>query len=50
LIENYKSKKLSTHEIILKSSLVEIIIAMGISFKIVKKYFVKKQQSTSEFL
>jgi len=71
LVENYKSKKLSTGEIILKSSLVGVIIAvptiiaflavwnmsndllyggiaglivnfvaMGLSFKIVKKFFV----------
>jgi uncharacterized membrane protein len=79
LVENYKSKKLSTGEIILKSSVVGVIvavptiiaflavwnvsgdllygaitglivnfIAMAVSFKIVKKFFVKTQTSDSE--
>ena len=79
MVENYKLKKLSTGEIILKSSVVGVIvavptiiaflavwnvsgdllyggitglivnfIAMAVSFKIVKKFFVKTQTSDSE--
>ena len=79
MVENYKSKKLSTSEIILKSSLVGVIIAvptiiaflvvwnmsndllyggiaglivnfiaMGASFKIVKKFFVNTPTPDSE--
>ena len=81
LVEHQKSKKLSTSEIILKSTVVGVIIAvptiiaflavwnmsddllygaitglivnfvaMGLSFKIVKKFFVKTQTLDSELL
>ena len=81
LVEHQKSKKLSTGEIIMKSSLVGVIIAistivvfltvwslsndllygaitglivnfiaMGVSFKIVKIFFIKDQSENSEFL
>tara|TARA_B100000953_G_scaffold118543_1_gene97687 strand:- start:17814 stop:18065 length:252 start_codon:yes stop_codon:yes gene_type:complete len=81
LVEHQKSKKLSTGEIIMKSSLVGVIIAiptvvafltvwslsndllygaitglvvnfiaMGVSFKIVKIFFIKDQSRDSEFL